>query len=48
MITISAFNWVPDFARGLVPDLRVLRRCTARPAFQRTLEEQLKDFRSAA
>jgi len=23
MITISAFNWVPDFARGLVRDLRV-------------------------
>src|SRR5215813_5478583 len=23
MITISAFNWVPDFARGQVRDLRV-------------------------
>jgi glutathione S-transferase len=23
MITITAFNWVPDFARGLVRDLRV-------------------------
>ena len=23
MITVSAFRWVPDFARGLVRDLRV-------------------------
>ena len=23
MITISAFKWVPDFARGQVSDLRV-------------------------
>ena len=23
MITITAFRWVPDFARGLVRDLRV-------------------------
>jgi hypothetical protein len=23
MITITAYNWVPDFAKGLVRDLRV-------------------------
>ncbi len=27
MITITAFNWVPDFARGLVRDIRVRWAC---------------------
>ena len=30
MITITAFRWVPDFARGLVRDLRV--RCALEEA----------------
>lgn len=34
MITISAFKWVPDFARGQVRDLRA-----------RALEAQMGDFR---
>ena len=41
MITITAFEWVPDFAKGQVRDTR-------RPAFKRALDAQLGDFKAAA
>lgn len=48
-IEITAFEWVPDVAQGVVRDLLArlsayLKRGEARPAFQRALADQLEVY----
>ena len=48
MITITAFRWVPELARGQVRDLRVRWALEEAGLPYRTLDAQLGDFRDAA